>query len=288
MTETGPDRDADPVTLEQLADRAATGDALALEEFVGRVKDDVYNLAMRMLGHPADAEDATQEILVRVVTGLGSFRGEARLRTWIWRVAANHLLGVRRGRREPETMGFDVLAGMLEAGLAAGVATAVPPPDVDRQLLEEEVKLGCTSLMLACLDREHRLAFILGDVFGLTGSEAADVLAIEPAAFRQRLSRARRRMRSFMLARCGLVNQAAACRCDRQIEPSIAGGMLDPSHLVLAVHSRRAADDPILLQQYRAIESVHGASRVFRGHPAYVAPNRLVDRLRDMVAASPG
>lgn len=107
-------------------------------------------LAMRMLGHPADAEDATQEILLKIVTRRGSFRGESRLGTWVWRVASNHLLSVKRGRREPEAIGFDQLEEMLRAGLAAD---APPPAGHDAALLEEEVKLGCTQSMLACLDR---------------------------------------------------------------------------------------------------------------------------------------
>jgi len=88
---------------ENLARRAVEGDRAALEALVGAISDDVYRLAMRMLGHPADAEDACQEMLIKVVTHLGSFRGESGLRTWVWKVATNHLASVRRSRREPRT-----------------------------------------------------------------------------------------------------------------------------------------------------------------------------------------
>ncbi len=67
-------------------------------------------------------------------------------------------------------MTFEALDAMLEAGLTADLLA--PRDDVGRGLLEKEVKLGCTSLMLTCLDRGHRLAFILGDVFDLAGPEA--------------------------------------------------------------------------------------------------------------------
>lgn len=270
---------------EALARRAVEGDASALDALVRALKDDVYDLAMRMLGHPDDAEDAAQEILVRVVTNLASFRGEARFRTWVWRIATNHLMRVRRGRRELESLDFEAFDAMLAAGLAAGPGG--PPDDPERAVLEEEVKLGCTSMMLACLDREHRLAFILGEIFDLSGPEAAEILAIEPAAYRQRLSRARRRLRAFMTRTCGLVDDDAPCRCTRQIGPSIATGLLDPAHPVFAVHPRRAAADPRVLRQYRAIESVHRTTRVLRDHPGYAAPDRLVARLRAMIADSP-
>lgn len=237
---------------------------------------------MRMLGHPLDAEDATQEILVKVVTRLGTFRGESSLRTWVWRVASNHLLSVRRGRREPEGMSFEALDGMLSAGLAA----AMPSPEPERAVLEEEVKLGCTQTMLACLDREHRLAFILGDVFDLTGDEGAQALGIEPAAFRQRLSRARRRMRAFMERSCGLVSEDAACRCRAQVGPSIAAGLLDPEHLLYSTHPAAGADERAR-RQFEAIEAVHASTVVFRSHPDYRAPGGMLDRVRAMVAASP-
>ncbi|HWP62324.1 MAG TPA: RNA polymerase sigma factor [Candidatus Binatia bacterium] len=273
--------------MEDLARRAVEGDSVALDTLLREVMDDVYRLAMRMLGHPADAEDATQEILVRVVTNLGSFRGQSAIKTWVWRIAANHLLSVRRGRREPEGIDFERLDGMLTAGLAMPVGAVNLADDVDRQLLEEEVKLGCTQMMLACLDRPHRLAFILGEVLQLPGPAAAAILDLSPAAYRQRLSRARRRLRAFMTASCGLVSDRAACRCRRQIEPSVAMGLLDPRAPVLALHPTRATADEAVLRQYRAIESVASPEEVMRSHPAYAGPASLIDRIHAMIAASP-
>ena len=81
--------------------RAATaGDKAAAGAVLDAIQDDVYELALRMLGHPADAQDAAQEILLIVLTHLGSFRGDSSFKTWVWRIAANHLSRVRRGRRE--------------------------------------------------------------------------------------------------------------------------------------------------------------------------------------------
>src|SRR5258706_11037192 len=93
---------------------AAKGDRAAAHQVLQAVQDGVYRLALRMLGHPQDAEDATQEILVIVLTHLGSFRGESTFRTWVWRIAAHHLTRVRKGRRE--TITFDVLDERLTPG----------------------------------------------------------------------------------------------------------------------------------------------------------------------------
>jgi predicted RNA polymerase sigma factor len=67
---------------------------------------------------------------------------------------------------------------------------------VDDELLAQEVMVGCTQGMLLRLDREHRMAFVLGEVLGFSGDEAADVCGIAPAAFRKRLQRARERISS--------------------------------------------------------------------------------------------
>jgi RNA polymerase sigma factor (sigma-70 family) len=80
----------DEATLRALVRQAVEGDAGAIETLVRRVQDDVHGLAVRMLWCPDDAADATQEILMKVVTRLASFRGESAFRTWVYRIAVNH------------------------------------------------------------------------------------------------------------------------------------------------------------------------------------------------------
>src|SRR5882724_8274534 len=109
------DTEQDDRQLKALAAAAAHGDRAAAQALLENLQDPVYRLALRMLGHPADAEDATQEILVVVLTHLGSFRGESALFTWVFRIAASHLLRAKRGRRE--TLDFDTLAERLDAGM---------------------------------------------------------------------------------------------------------------------------------------------------------------------------
>lgn len=263
-------------TLEQLAARAAAGDRAALDAFVRRIQDDVYRLALRMLADPADAQDATQEILVKVVTHLSDFRGESGIRTWAWRIATNHVLSFRRSRREPG-IAFEQLEAMLEQGLA--VQQEAP----DDALLEEEVKLGCTHTMITCLDREHRAAFVLGAVFELPGEQCAEILGISHDAFRKRQSRARARMRAFMERNCGLVSEQAACRCRRQIGPSIHAGLLDPERPVYAVHPASAREEPGLLEAHAAVERGERYLEVLRSHPRYAAPETVADVLRPLL-----
>jgi RNA polymerase sigma factor (sigma-70 family) len=264
----------------RLVARAREGDRTALEALVATVQDRVYNLAIRMLWHPADAEDATQEILLRIITHLATFRGESAFTTWIYRIAANYLLTTRKRRAEQEELTFTGFGKDIETGIVAAIPA--PATEVDDHLLTEEVKLGCTKGMLLCLDRDHRLAYILGEVFELTGEEAAVILEITPAAFRKRLSRARGRIREFVEATCGIVNPANPCRCARRIGYAIQNGRVDPSLLRFATHPIVTRDDAVDEAVYE-MEDLHSAAALFRSHPRYAAPERARAAIREML-----
>jgi RNA polymerase sigma factor (sigma-70 family) len=249
--------------------RAIDGDAGALEEIVRRVQDPVYRLALRMAGRPADTEDAVQEILIRIITRLASWRGEASLTTWSYRIAVNYLLNLRRSGHEQRGISFESLGADLADGLA-GTAYAGP----EAELLALEVKLGCTQAMLQCLDRPLRVTYVLGEVFLLPSDEAAWILDITPAAYRKRLERARERIRRFMTGHCGLVNEAAPCRCGKRVETAMAKGRLDPARLVFATH-------PVVADGQRQMHRLHDAASVLRSHPDFAAPR---DRSRAVLS----
>src|SRR5215475_12851550 len=136
---------------------AAAGDKAAAHEVLRAVQDRVYRLALRMLGHPQDAEDAAQEILVIVLTHLGSFRGDSAFSTWVWRIAARHLSQVKRGRREEDS--FDELEGRLQSLRQEPVSEALET-DAESNVFAREVRLRCTQAMLLSLDRPSRIAYL--------------------------------------------------------------------------------------------------------------------------------
>jgi RNA polymerase sigma factor (sigma-70 family) len=169
-----------------------------------------------MLWNREDAEDATQEILVRIVTRLSKFGFRSRLKTWAYRLAVNYILDVKKSAIERLHLSFDRFADDLEGGLEPASAD-----DTEQSLLIEEVKVGCTMAMLQRLDRHHRAAYVLGEIMELSGPEAADVLAISPALFRKRLQNAREAVLVFTKSHCGLVSDSAPCQCHRRV-PSAA------------------------------------------------------------------
>lgn len=247
----------------ELVARATSGDAAAVEQIVRIVQDPVYRLALRMVWRTAEAEDATQEILIRVITRLAMWRGEASLVTWAYRIGVNYLLNLRRSQLEERRLTFQTFS----ADLADGLATAdYEGPDAG--LMAEEVRLRCNQAMLQCLDRLERVSYVLGEVFTLPSEQAAWILDISPAAYRKRLERARKRIRAFMGGQCGLVNPAAPCRCSRRIETNVARGRLDPQQLVFVNHPTTET----IADAARQMAELHDAATILRSHPAYAAP----------------
>ena len=272
--------------LEHEVARAKSGDRAALESVVRAVQKDIYSLAIRFLWHPQDAEDATQEILIRVLTGLGGFRGESGFRTWVYRVACNALLTLRKQRLEQQSPSFEQFGEDLAHGLSDAPLRVEDDPS--ERLLLEEVKIGCTLAMLQCLDRDHRLAYILGEIMELDHIQAAQALETTPAAFRKRLSRARASIVSFMTAHCGLVNPANACRCHRRVGTAMALGRVDPSHLLFATSQQQARRFPQVLAEIRQLEESRRAAALYQSHPeartsgAFVAwLKKLLDEMPD-------
>jgi RNA polymerase sigma factor (sigma-70 family) len=262
--------------------RAKSGDAAALEELVVRHQAWIYNIAVRMLYHPQDAEDATQEILVKALTALSSYEGRSRFRTWLYRIVVNHVLNTKRGRLEPPTMSFSCYAHGLDrtADLDLPDQSSVP---VDVRLLVEEARLSCTAGMLLCLDREQRLIYILGEIFEVTDGVGSELLDISRDNFRQKLARARRDLHNFMNERCGLVNRANPCRCANKTRGFMQAGYIDPNSLLFARdHVERVQE--VLRPSAEALTTLDAQyTDVFRQHPFHPPPD-LVPALRQLLA----
>jgi RNA polymerase sigma factor (sigma-70 family) len=268
---------------QNLVPRARAGDRKALEDLIERHQAWIYNIALRMLFHPEDAEDATQEILVKVLTRLSSFEGRSSFRTWLYRVAFNHLLNMKRGREELKVTTFSAYGDALDSTPDLELAD---PKDgsPEANLLVTEVMLACTSGMLLCLDREQRLTYVLGAIFSVSDSVGADVLEITAESFRQRLTRARRDLRNFMNDKCGLVNKSNPCRCAKKTRGFIQEGHVDPNNLLFA-RGRMSEVREAAPKVYEIIKTLDDqCAEIYRGHPFYKPPD-LAQMVRKLVAS---
>lgn len=218
---------------ERLVELALGGDSRAIESLLGRHQRWIYNLALYMLQKPEDAEDATQEVLVKVATRLDSFKGASSFRTWARKIAVHHVLDVRRSRPEQVVTSFECYADYLERA-----------PDDDNfqhrddspetALLVDEARISCVMGMLLCLDREQRVVFLLGEILGVGDQMGAELLDLSRENYRQRLCRARDQLGNFMKDQCSLVNPQNPCRCARKTGAFIRDGIVDPSRLMFA------------------------------------------------------
>jgi RNA polymerase sigma factor (sigma-70 family) len=269
------------VTLEDLARRAVAGDRSAVEQLVRSIQPDVFTLALRMLWNREDAQDASQEILIRVVTRLSSFDFRSKLRTWVYRVAANYLLDVKKSAIERMNLSFVRLADDLHDGLSDE-----GPLAHEESVAVEEVKIGCTLAMLQCLDRPHRLAYILGEILDLSGPEAAAILEIDAATMRKRLERARSAVLEFARSHCGLAAADAACGCHRRVPTAIRLGRVRPD-------APAFAERAVSFEQLRAtIRDVEQARVALALHRSTQPRGPAVDLVRQIMttldAADPG
>ena len=184
---------------ETLAARAAAGDEPAFEALVIRYQARVFRLARRLTSNDADAQDAVQDAFLQVHRHLSSFRAEARFSTWLYRIATNAALMLRRARaRRPA----ESLEEFLPRFDAEGRHAATPAElrsvcnaeeVIDRQLLAEKARAGIDRL-----PDLYREAFVLRDLEELSTADVAEVLGLEPAAVRQRVHRARLMLRGYL------------------------------------------------------------------------------------------
>jgi RNA polymerase sigma factor (sigma-70 family) len=265
--------------LEELAHRAIHGDKDALEQLVRALQGDIYRLSLRMLCNREDAEDATQEILVRIVTHLSQFDFRSKLKTWAYRVAVNYILDVKKSAVERLRLSFEQFADDLTTGLSLEA-----PSDTEESLLIEEVKVGCTFAMLQCLDRPQRLAYILGEIMELTGPEAAEILDVPADLFRKRLQHARTAILQFTRSYCGLASDTAPCKCNRQVPSALRLGKITAG-------SCNFAATPFSFQQIRGmvrqVEEARWALQVHRTNQPRAASVDFARKLINTLDARP-
>ena len=131
------------LTNEELLDliqKATSGDKKALETVILSVQDLVFNLSLRMLGTFQDAEDATQDILLKVVTHLISFKGESSFSTWVFRIASNHLKNYKKHMFAKFPLSFEFYGDDIRNADIKNVPDLTQ--NVERSILAEELKFS--------------------------------------------------------------------------------------------------------------------------------------------------
>lgn len=267
--------------LEHHVRLAKNGNKESLEAVIGSIHEKVYGLSLRMLGNAEDAEDESQEIIIKIITHLSSFREESAFSSWVYRIACNHILNILKQRNDDDRVTFDFLEELLSAETDPRFHPTVLGPE--RAVLLEEARFDCMQGILACLEKEIRIAFILGELFGVTSKEGAFILDITPEAFRKRTSRGRKRMQEFMTKHCGLVNHKATCRCHINTEKHLER-VLEPSKKKTIIKKELAARNRAeVVAHLEGLSEIDRTVAMFRRYPEYQSPDSFANIVRDLV-----
>lgn len=264
--------------LSELVVSAQAGDRIAVEGVIRAIQPNVYKLSQRFLYIPADADDATQEILLKVITHLSQFDGRSKFTTWVYRVATHYLLDVKKAK-PIHNLSFEEFGEDLGNGL-----DTESDADPEQAKLYAEIRIGCTLALLHCLKPDLRVSYILGEILDLGHQEAAEVLQISPSSYRKRLSRARNALTEFMQDNCGLVNPNNGCRCSKRLPQAQRLGRVDPNNLIFSTTQQVANNFPNVLTEIRQLETTRQAAALYRAQQQPLASDNFVHWLRDTIA----
>jgi RNA polymerase sigma factor (sigma-70 family) len=250
----------------EMIELAAGGDKYAMEAIILDVQDMIYNLSLRILGTLQDAEDASQEIILKIIQGLSRFRRESAFSTWVYRISINYLLNYKKSMFAKAQLSFDYYAEDIQKGFLEVKQELFQ--EIDENLLAEELKTSCTNVMLQCLNVESRCIYVLGTMFHLDSKIAGEILDLSPEAYRQRLSRIRKTMADFMNTYCGLAK--GSCNCKKRIGYAITNHRLVPKQLEYSLLKKLEEEDTEEIT--KTMEQLDTVALLFASMPQYKNP----------------
>ncbi|MFH4966427.1 sigma-70 family RNA polymerase sigma factor [Gaetbulibacter sp. M235] len=245
------------------------GNKQSLEKLIGSIQSLVFNLSLRFLWNRMDAEDATQEILIKVITNLSKYDGRSKFSTWTYRVASNYLINLKHTALEKTFTSFDIFSTDLYS-----TKEPVSYEQPDKNLLEKEMKTGCTLAMLQCLDRDLRMAFILGSVLKIKSNVASNIVETTPENFRKRLELSRKLIGRFLNSHCGVYNPKNNCRCNKRINSAISCGRITRSNLFFADKIEAYNDE---------MEELNSMTGIYQNHGKFISQSDFFEQLNEIL-----
>lgn len=251
-------------------DKAIAGDKDSLEMVIVSIQDLVFNLSLRMLGSFSDAEDATQDIILKIITHLSTFKKESLFSTWVFRIATNHLINYKKHMFSYFPLSFEYYGDDIENAQVQDIPDLTQ--NVEKSILEEELKMSCTNVMLQCLDMESRCIFILGTMFKVDSRIAGEILEITPETYRQRLFRIRRKMADFLTNYCGEYG-SGKCQCKSRVNYAIQNHRLNPT--ILDYTTATEVSMKKLIKFKKTMEEIDDLASYFSFCKVYESPDQI-------------
>ena len=202
----------------------------------------IYNLAYRMTGNQADAEDITQETFFQAYRHIGTFREKSQIYTWLYAIAKNLCYRFFQRQKKNSFASYDAL--ILEASkaeISAKIAAS------EKQQLIGQVKDGCLTGLLRCLSFYQRIAFILHILLHLPVRDVSKILNKSEGATKVLIHRARLNLKTFLCRNCSLYDSANSCHCEDLLGFSLKQGWImrpvEPEHASSALDLRRIEEE---------------------------------------------
>lgn len=247
-----------PQQLGNWVTQALEGNRSAMEELLRAIQPNIYKLCVRFMMCPHDAEDETQNILLKITLRLSQFQNRSGFNTWVYRIATNHLLDKSRSKKVT-SLSFDEFSEDLQQGMEEETSKNA----YDVRLLAE-VRIGCTLAILQCLAADLRVAYIIGEILEFSHTDAAHILNLSPATYRKRISRARQGVITFMKSNCGLISPSNNCRCNKKVSQASRLGRVSKERLLFVTSNDEANQFPVVLEQIRKLEYAQRTAALFR------------------------
>jgi RNA polymerase sigma-70 factor (ECF subfamily) len=195
----------------QLVEKAKQGDSMAFGSLVEPWRKPLFGYIYRMVTLRQDAEDLLQDVLVRVLEGIRTYRGEARFKSWLFGIATHvcldHLRAKKRWRVEAQSIGEK--EATADPQKVEGLTAMMRQPEFSFEIREHIA--FCFSCIARTLPPEEQAALMLKEVLGFTAEEAAGILGVSEPVFRHRLSAGRARMIEDYDGLCALINKSGVC-----------------------------------------------------------------------------
>jgi RNA polymerase sigma-70 factor (ECF subfamily) len=168
---------------------AQLGDSDAFGVLFEQTKDAVYSFVLRSIGSKEDAEDIVQEVYCRAWRSINRFRGDSKLLTWLYRIAANLCIDHSRSKHRRSFTETETEIDLVQMELAPQPGRSIETGSINKYVINEALQK---------LTSDCRMLVILCDVQGFTCSEAAEIIGCSPVSARVRLSRTRRKLRKLL------------------------------------------------------------------------------------------
>ena len=178
-----------------LVKKAINGDNSAFEMLMEKHMGIIYNIALRMAANQDDAEDMTQEIMIKIFRSLGSFKGNSKFSTWIYRVAVNTCLDELKKKKNKKHLSLDAEISGDDGEGQLEIKDDSPSPE---KLAEQNELRDMVAAAVTLLSDEHRAVIVLRDIRGMSYSEIAEILGCSDGTVKSRISRARAQLKMIL------------------------------------------------------------------------------------------